>query len=187
MKSIAVFCGSSSGVSPIYTDAAVQLGAYLAAQNITLVYGGSSVGLMGTLANTVLAEGGHVIGVMPTILARHEISHRALTELIFVESMHERKNKMMELGDGFIAMPGGAGTMEEFFEVFTWNQIGLLAKPCGLLNVANYYDGLISFFDHMTQEQFLQQKFRDSLIIADTPGDLLQKMHAFKAPGLKIF
>ena len=137
MKSIAVFCGSSLGASDAYRQGAILLGKELAKRQITLIYGGASVGIMATVANTVLEEGGKVIGVIPTLLEEREIAHQQLTELIVVKTMHERKSKMMELADGFIALPGGPGTLEEFFEVFTWNQIGLLQKPCAIFNMEN--------------------------------------------------
>jgi uncharacterized protein (TIGR00730 family) len=144
VKQLAVFCGSSNGASEAYKEGAIQLGKELAKRNITLVYGGASVGIMGAVANTVLNEGGKVIGVIPRLLEEREISHQHLTELHTVDTMHERKSKMAELADGFIALPGGPGTLEEFFEIFTWAQIGLHQKPCGLLNINQYYNPLIA-------------------------------------------
>lgn len=138
MKRLAIFCGSSNGASDVYIEGAKKLGKELAKRNITLVYGGASVGVMGAVANAVLEEGGYVIGVMPSFLEKREISHQNLSELIVVDSMHERKAKMADLADGFIALPGGPGTLEEFFEVFTWAQLGLHRKPCGLLNINHY-------------------------------------------------
>lgn len=187
MKTIAVFCGSSMGASDVYRQAAVELGKELVKRNLSLVYGGASVGIMGTVADTVLQEGGEVIGVIPTLLEQREISHRGLTKLLTVNSMHERKHMMMELADGFIALPGGPGTLEEFFEVFTWSQIGLHQKPCGLLNVNGYYDHLLSFFDHMQQEQFLKSQYYEMNLVATKPDELLSKFASFKHPGLKTY
>lgn len=173
MKSIAVFCGSRNGAHEIYTRGAIALGKELAKRNITLVYGGSSIGLMGTIADTVLQEGGKVIGVMPRMLAAREIAHKHLTELYIVETMHDRKAKMAELSDGFIAMPGGAGTLEEFFEVFTWAQIGIHNKPLGLLNVNEYYEPLRSVLNHMADEQFMSEEHRTLAYIEDDVTKLL--------------
>src|SRR5699024_10821741 len=149
MKYIAVFCGSSQGASPDYIDQARKFGEELAKRDMTLVYGGASVGVMGAVSDVVLDAGGHVIGIMPTFLEQKEISHKRLSELIVVDSMHERKAKMAELADGFVALPGGPGTLEEFFEVFTWAQLGLHQKPCGLLNINRYFDPLVELFNHM--------------------------------------
>ncbi|MEH7179176.1 TIGR00730 family Rossman fold protein [Neobacillus vireti] len=187
MQRLAVYCGSSLGASEAYKTGAIQLGKELAKRNITVVYGGSSIGLMGAVANTVLNEGGHAIGVIPKILEEREISHKGLTELITVETMHERKAKMMELADGFVVLPGGTGTLEEFFEVFTWGQIGLHKKPCGLLNINHYYDPLIHLFEHMIDQKFLQEKFRTMAIIEDDPALLLDKFLNYEAPPIKSF
>lgn len=187
MKSIAVFCGSSLGASDAYRQGAILLGKELAKRQITLIYGGASVGIMATVANTVLEEGGKVIGVIPTLLEEREIAHQQLTELIVVKTMHERKSKMMELADGFIALPGGPGTLEEFFEVFTWNQIGLLQKPCAIFNMENYFDLLISFFDHMQNEQFLKAQYRDALIVDEDAVALLDKCESFVPPAVKTY
>jgi len=187
MNSIAVFCGSSIGASEAYREGAIHLGKELAKRQITLIYGGASVGIMGTVADTVLQEGGKVIGVIPTLLEEREISHQHLTELIVVNTMHERKSKMMELADGFIALPGGPGTLEELFEVFTWNQIGLHQKPCGILNINHYYDLLISFFDHMQNEQFLQAHNRDTLLVDDNIAALLDKCATYEPPAVKTY
>ena len=187
MKRVAVYCGSSLGASEAYKIGAIQLGKELAKRNITLVYGGSSIGLMGAVADTVLSEGGHAIGVIPKILEEREISHKGLTELITVETMHERKAKMAELVDGFVVMPGGTGTLEEFFEVFTWGQIGLHKKPCGLLNINHYYDPLIHLFEHMIDQKFLQEKFRTMAIIEEAPAVLLDKFLNYEAPSVKAF
>ncbi|MED4075945.1 TIGR00730 family Rossman fold protein [Lysinibacillus fusiformis] len=187
MNSIAVFCGSSIGASDAYREGAIQLGKELAKRQITLIYGGASVGIMATVADTVLQEGGKVIGVIPTLLEEREIAHQQLTELIVVNTMHERKSKMMELADGFIALPGGPGTLEEFFEVFTWNQIGLIQKPCALFNIEQYFDLLISFFDHMQQEQFLKAQFREALIVDADAVALLDKCQSFVPPAIKTY
>lgn len=187
MKRVAVFCGSSNGATEEYIEGAIELGRELAKRGITLIYGGSSIGLMGAVADTVLSEGGEVIGVMPTLLKDREIAHDHLTELIVVQTMHERKAKMAELADAFIVLPGGTGTMEEFFEIFTWAQIGLHEKPCGLLNTNCYYSPLITFFDHMFKEQFLQEKFRSLLIVEDRPEQLFSRFEAFEPPSIKSY
>ncbi|WP_291758638.1 TIGR00730 family Rossman fold protein [Lysinibacillus sp. UBA5990] len=187
MNSIAVFCGSSIGASNAYREGAIQLGKELAKRQITLIYGGASVGIMATVANTVLQEGGKVIGVIPTLLEEREIAHQQLTELIVVKTMHERKSKMMEQADGFIALPGGPGTLEEFFEVFTWNQIGLIQKPCAIFNIEQYFDLLISFFDHMQQEQFLKAQYREALIVDAEAAALLDQCQSFVPPAIKTY
>jgi uncharacterized protein (TIGR00730 family) len=187
MKRLAVYCGSSFGASEDYKTGAIQLGKEIAKRNITLVYGGSTNGLMGAVADTVLSNGGHVIGVIPRVLKDREISHKGLTELFTVETMHERKAKMAELADGFVVLPGGTGTLEEFFEVFTWGQIGLHKKPCGLLNINQYYDPLISLFDHMIEQKFLQEKFRSMAIIEETPDALIDKFLNYIPPTIKTY
>jgi len=187
MKRLAVYCGSSFGASEAYKDGAIQLGKELAKRNITLVYGGSSNGLMGAVADTVLHEGGQVIGVIPKVLVDREISHTGLTELYTVDTMHERKAKMAELADGFVVLPGGTGTLEEFFEVFTWGQIGLHQKPCGLLNIEHYYDPLIHLFDHMIEQQFLQAKFRPMLLAEEKPDRLIERFYHYVAPPIKTW
>lgn len=186
MNQLAVFCGSASGASPDYAQKAVELGQELARQQIGLVYGGSDAGLMAAAADAALAEGGQVTGVIPTVLADREIAHTGLTELFVVSSMHERKAKMAELSDAFIVLPGGAGTMEEFFEMFTWAQIGLHEKPIGLLNVNGYFDPLIAFFDHMTAEQFLQPAFREMLLVDESPAGLLEQFRTYAPPAVKV-
>jgi len=187
LKRLAVFCGSSNGASDLYIEGAKALGKELAKRNITLVYGGASVGVMGTVADAVLEEGGHVIGVMPSFLEEREISHKNLSELIVVGSMHERKAKMAELVDGFITLPGGPGTLEEFFEIFTWAQLGLHQKPCGLLNINDYYTPLISLFNHMTQEQFLQEKYRSMALVDTEPHGLLDQFNTYQPPSVKTY
>jgi uncharacterized protein (TIGR00730 family) len=187
MKSIAVFCGSNDGASPVYKENAILLGKELAARNITLIYGGATVGLMGAIADSVMQAGGRVIGVLPHFLKKREIEHTRLTELIMVDSMHERKLKMSELADGFIALPGGPGTMEEYFEIFTWAQLGLHQKPCGLLNVNHYYDPLIALFNQMVQEKFMQEK-QHSIMLADTtPEGILQQIADYSPPPVKKY
>ncbi|ENH96267.1 hypothetical protein J416_11632 [Gracilibacillus halophilus YIM-C55.5] len=176
MKSIAVYCGSSIGASEEYRQGAIDLGKEIARRGITLVYGGASVGLMGVIADTVLKEGGEAIGVIPTVLGDKEIAHQQLTTLYTVDSMHERKAKMAELADGFIAMPGGPGTMEEFFEMFTWAQIGIHQKPIGLLNLHHYYDPMSHLLDHMVSEGFMQQANRDLAVITEHPAQLLDQL-----------
>ncbi|GGB53966.1 TIGR00730 family Rossman fold protein [Fictibacillus barbaricus] len=187
MRSVAVFCGSSNGKSSIYVEEAAKLGEELAKRNIGLVYGGASVGVMGAVANSVLQNGGHVTGVMPRFLEEREISHKKLSELIVVDSMHERKAKMTELADGFIMLPGGPGTLEEFFEIFTWAQLGLHQKPCGFLNINQYFKPLISLFDHMTTEGFLQDKYRGMSISAENANELLNKFDKYEPPTVKTY
>lgn len=187
MKRIAVFCGSSNGASDLYIQGAKDLGKELAKRNISLVYGGASVGVMGAVADAVLESGGHVIGVMPTFLEEREISHKNLSELIVVDSMHERKAQMAELVDGFITLPGGPGTLEEFFEIFTWAQLGLHQKPYGLLNINNYYTPLISLFNHMTEEQFLQGKYRSMALVDTEPQGLLDQFNTYQPPSVKTY
>jgi len=187
VKSVAVYCGSSNGSSGVYIEEAKKLGKELAKRNITLIYGGSSIGLMGAVADSVLEMGGKAIGVMPRFLDNREISHRSLSELLVVETMHERKAKMVELADGFIALPGGAGTMEEFFEVYTWAQVGLHKKPIGLLNTNRYYDPLIALLNHMNKEQFLQDQYRSMALIAEHPAGLLDQFRNYESPPVKTY
>ncbi|PKG23996.1 LOG family protein [Niallia nealsonii] len=187
MKRIAVFCGSSNGASPMYIEEAKSLGKEMAKREIELVYGGSCVGLMGAVADAVLENGGKAIGVLPDFLAEKEIAHKQLSELIVVKTMHERKAKMAELADGFITLPGGAGTMEEFFEIFTWGQLGLHQKPCGILNINNYYEPLIRLIHHMADAAFLQEKFRDMALVDATSAGLLNQFNTYKAPTVKVF
>ena len=159
----------------------------MANRSITLVYGGSSVGLMGTLADTVMNEGGNVIGIIPKILLEREIAHQHLTELHTVETMHERKAKMADLADGFIVLPGGAGTLEEFFEIFTWAQIGLHQKPIGLLNIKRYYNPLIKLIDHMVTEQFMQEKYRSLALVDSNPSTLIDQFDQYEPPSVKTY
>ncbi|WP_240375603.1 TIGR00730 family Rossman fold protein [Bacillus piscicola] len=187
MKRITVFCGSSYGASPVYQEGAKALGKALAQRGITLVYGGASVGLMGAVADAVLEEGGEVIGIIPKMLEDREISHQHVTELVVVDSMHERKAKMAELADGFIALPGGPGTLEEFVEIFTWAQLGLHQKPFGLLNINQYYDPIVAFFNQMIEEQFLQEKYRMMAVVDSSPDVLLDKFDTYEPPAVKTF
>jgi len=181
---LCIFCGSSPGARPDYGNATVELAQLLAGRGIGVVYGGASVGLMGLLADTVLDAGGEVIGVIPEALEAKEISHRGLSELRVVGSMHERKALMAELSEGFIALPGGSGTLEELFEVFTWAQLGLHHKPCALLNVAGYYDGLTTFLDHAVEERFLRAEHRAMLLCEDTPAAVLDALDLYEPPAV---
>jgi len=178
MRRICVFCGSSPGRDPVYVEAAQALAAALAGRGIGLVYGGASVGVMGALADAALEQGGEVFGVIPEQLVDKERSHRGLSELHIVESMHERKALMGSLSDGFIALPGGLGTLEEFFEVLTWNQLGIHAKPCGLLNAGGFYDSLTSFLDHTVCEAFVPEAHRSFLLVEREVEPLLNAMEA---------
>lgn len=182
MKRIAVFCGSSSGTDKAFEATARKLGLKLAFENIGLVYGGAMVGLMGAVADGVLEGSGTVIGVLPSFLNAKEIAHYELTQLILVGTLHERKTRMNDLSDGVIALPGGFGTLEEFFEMLTWGQLGLHKKPMGLLNVNGYYDELIGFLDTMVQRGLLKQINRSMVLISDDIDDLLTQMKAYKAP-----
>jgi uncharacterized protein (TIGR00730 family) len=187
VKRLTVFCGSSNGLSETYKEGAVQLGKELANRRITLIYGGASVGIMGAVADTVLNEGGKVIGVIPKLLEEREISHLHLTELYTVDTMHERKAKMADLADGFIALPGGPGTLEEFFEIFTWAQIGLHQKPCGLLNINDYYNPLLNLLDHMVEQQFLQEIYRSLALVDSDPKVLIDKFNTYEPPTIKNY
>jgi uncharacterized protein (TIGR00730 family) len=181
MRAVCVFCGSSTGVDTAFTTAAQELGVLLAQQNITLVYGGAQIGLMGTIANAALAHGGRVIGVIPQLLMDKELGHPGLTELRVVETMAQRKEVMMELSDAFIALPGGIGTLDELFEVWTATQLGLQAKPCGLLNVRGYFDHLLAFLDHAVAQGFLRESHRRHLSVRDDPTSLLQQLRSEQA------
>jgi uncharacterized protein (TIGR00730 family) len=184
MKRIAVYCGSSSGTGANFTAQATLLGQTLAKRDIGLVYGGANVGLMGAVADGVLEAGGKVIGVLPDFLRSKEIAHGGLTELILVESMHERKTKMNELCDGVIALPGGFGTMEEFFEMLTWAQLGLHQKPVALLNIDHFYDALLTFVQTMVDKGFLKEINRTMLLVSHDINDLLDKMDNYVAPAV---
>lgn len=185
MKRICVYCGSRSGGKAEYAAVASTLGQTLAEQQLTLVYGGASVGLMGAIADSVLEHGGEVIGVMPKALVDREIAHSGLTDLRIVESMHARKATMAELSDAFVAMPGGLGTLEELFEILTWSQLGLHRKPCALLNIRHFYDPLIHFLDEATYEGFIQYHHRRMLVIANSPHSLIELLREYQAPEAK--
>lgn len=185
MKSVCVYCGSSAGRDPAYAEAARGLGKELVARGLGLVYGGSSVGIMKVVADTVLELGGRVTGVIPESLVRKEIAHRGLSELHVTGSMHERKMLMAELSDAFVALPGGIGTLEELFEAWTWAQLGLHGKPCGLLNAAGYFDGLIAFLDHAVRERFVKEANRAMLVVSNEPADLLDRFAAYRAPTVE--
>jgi uncharacterized protein (TIGR00730 family) len=176
MRKICVFTGSRHGLRPEYADAARSLGRELVGRGYGLVYGGGKVGLMTAIADTVLELNGHVTGVIPNSLVSKEVAHLGLSDLRIVDSMHERKALMAELSDGFIAMPGGIGTMEEFFEVLSWAQLGLHEKPCALLNVAGYYDPLIQFLDHAVEHDFIKPKHRGLLVVESESGRLLDRI-----------
>jgi uncharacterized protein (TIGR00730 family) len=180
MKRICVFCGSSEGSRPEYRVAAGEMAAELVRRNIGLVYGGSNVGLMGIIADAVLRAGGEAQGVIPGHLMAREVGHKGLTKLHVVLSMHERKALMADLSDAFVALPGGFGTLEEFCEVVTWTQLGLHAKPCGILNVMGYYSPLLEMFDHAVEERFLKPENRALVLARDEPADLLQALEEWR-------
>jgi hypothetical protein len=182
---LCVFCGSSVGRSERYLAAARALGGLLAERGIGLVYGGASVGTMGALADAALAAGGEVIGVIPQQLVDREIAHPGLTELHVVVDMHERKAQMAGRADGFVALPGGAGTLEEFFEIWTWGQLGLHDKPLGLLDIDGYYQPLMAFVDRMVREEFLRAGYRDMIVVADDPEALLDRFVDYRPPDSK--
>lgn len=180
LKRVCVFCGSSAGANPSYLATARDFGRELAARKLGLVFGGSGVGLMGALADSVLAAGGEVTGVIPRALEAKELAHRGLTRLEVVASMHERKARMAELADGFVAMPGGMGTLEELAEILTWAQLGLHRKPCGLLDVAGYWQPLVTFFDHAVEERFLRPEHRAILLVRAEPAPLLDALDGWR-------
>jgi uncharacterized protein (TIGR00730 family) len=185
MRSVCVYCGSSAGNRAEYVDAARALGRGLAQRSIELVYGGAQVGLMGEVANAALEHGGRVIGVIPQMLVRKEIAHSRLTALHVTASMHERKQKMADLSEGFIALPGGIGTFEELFEIWTWGQLGLHRRPCGLLNVAGYYDDLVRFLDHATASGFIRREQRAMLSVERDVNALLARFEGYAAPDVE--
>jgi uncharacterized protein (TIGR00730 family) len=182
MRRVCVYAGSSHGADPAYADGARSLAEALAARGIGLVYGGGKVGLMGVIADAMMAAGGEAIGVMPQRLIDREIGHNGITELRVVDSMHERKAQMAELADAFVALPGGIGTLEELIEVYTWSQLGLHRKACGLLNVRGYYDHLAAFLDHAVQQRFLPEQHRALLVTAGTPEELLERLASWEPP-----
>ena len=185
MNRVCVFCGSSPGARPEYTETAHDLGSLLVERGLGLVVGGADVGLMGRLADAVMSEGGEAIGVIPQALVDREIAHLGLSDLRVVGSLHERKATMAELSDAFIALPGGLGTLEELFEVYTWSQLGLHAKPCALLNVAGYFDALAGFLDHAVAERFVTEHHRRTLIVEEDPRALLDRLERFEAAELE--
>ena len=180
MQSIAVFCGSSPGINLIYTEATKKLGESMAEQGITLVYGAGNVGLMGVVADAVLSKKGKVIGTIPQFLVDKEVAHYGLSELIITETMHERKQKMVDVAEGVIVLPGGIGTLDEFFEMFTWQQLGLHDKPIGILNVNGYYDHLLAHINHMVKEGFLNDFHGDRIMVDENPVQLIAKMKGQK-------
>ncbi len=183
MKSVCVFCGSSFGTKAAYANAARDTGRAIAEQGLTLVYGGAKVGLMGAVADAALEAGGTVIGVLPTSLQEKELAHEGLSELHIVSSMHERKALMAEKSDAFLTLPGGAGTMEELFEVWTWGQLGLHLKPCGFLNTDGFYDKLLDFLDYQTAEGFMKPVMRQMVQAAPTPAQLLKLFRGYQPPA----
>ena len=185
MKSICVYCGSSPGGRPEFAEGARALGRVLVERDLQLVYGGGRVGLMGIVADAMLELGGQVIGVIPKVLATRELAHPGLSQMHVVGSMHQRKALMAELSDAFVAMPGGIGTFDELFEIWTWGQLGLHRKPCGLLNVHRFYDGLVRFLDHAAAEGFLQPLHRQMLIEAACPAELLDRLAEYQPPATR--
>jgi hypothetical protein len=184
LRRLCVYAGSNAGTRPEYAAAAAELARLMAERSIGLVYGGGKVGLMGVLADTILAEGGEAIGVIPQALMDREVGHTGLTELRIVASMHERKALMAELSDGFVAVPGGIGTLEELIEVFTWSQLGIHAKPCGTLDTGGYYAPLAELLDRMVGEGFLRTEHRRSLLSAAEPGELIERLAAWQPPAV---
>lgn len=184
MNRICVFCGSNHGSRSEYTEAAKKLGRTLANRKIGLVYGGAKVGIMGTLADTVLSNGATVIGVMPRFLVEKEVAHSRLSDLHIVDTLHERKSLMAELSDAFIALPGGFGTLEEFFEVVTWAQLGMHKKPCGLLNVCGYFENLIMFLNKAVSEKFLREEHREMIFIHESPEELIDQFESYVPPAV---
>lgn len=176
MKTVCVYCGSSFGNNPVYSAVARELGQALAEQQIELIYGGGRVGLMGVVADAVLAAGGRVQGVIPQALADREVAHHGLTQLHIVQSMHDRKSMMADLSEGFIALPGGIGTLEELFEIWTWAQLGIHTRPIGILNIAGYFDRLLEFLTHAVREAFLKPAHRQTAVVSADVADLLEQM-----------
>lgn len=180
LRAVCVYCGSSPGARPEYAAAARDLGRLLAGEGIGLVYGGGNVGLMGIVADAALAAGGEVVGVIPRHLANLELAHRGVTVLHEVATMHERKARMADLSDGFIALPGGIGTLEEIFEVCTWTQLGLHPKPCGFLNVAGFYNPVVNLLETMVTERFLRPEHREAILVSSSAIDLLERLRTFE-------
>jgi uncharacterized protein (TIGR00730 family) len=182
IRRLGIFCGSNPGARPEYLEGARSLGKLLCERGIGIVYGGSNVGLMAALADTMLDELGDIIGVIPRMLVQREVANTALADLRIVDSMHERKAMMAELADGFVALPGGIGTLEEFFEIWTWGQLGLHEKPCGLLNVAGYFDPLLEFLDRAVAEKFVREVHRKMVVVESDPAALLSRFEAYEPP-----
>lgn len=182
MERLCVFCGSSVGLRPEFAEATERFAALLVERGITLVYGGAKLGLMGVVANAVLARGGRVIGVIPRVLMKKEVVHEGLSDLRVVSSMHERKAMMAELSDGFVSLPGGLGTWEETFEMMTWTQLGIHDKPCALLNVADYFSPMVHLFAHGLEQGFVREAHRDLLIVESSPEALLDRIAAWQLP-----
>jgi uncharacterized protein (TIGR00730 family) len=182
LQNLCIYCGSSPGNRPEYVAEARCFGRTLVEQDIGLVYGGASIGLMGVVADTVLAAGGTVTGVIPRALLRKEVVHHGLTELVITESMHARKAKMAQLADAFVALPGGIGTFEELFEIWTWAQLGFHRKPCALFNPRGYFDPLVQFLDHAVEEGFLKPVHRSMLLVSDSPENLLEALRSYRPP-----
>jgi uncharacterized protein (TIGR00730 family) len=182
IRRLAVFCGSNPGARPSYVDAARKFGRLLAERGVGIVYGGSSVGLMAALADSALDDLGEVVGVIPRVLVEREVANTSLTDLRIVDSMHQRKALMAELADGFVALPGGIGTLEEFFEAWTWAQLGMHAKPCGLLNVDGYFDPLLEFLDRAVEEKFVRDVHRSMVIVESDPMKLLERFDVYAPP-----
>ena len=183
LSAVCVFCGSSAGVDGVYVDAARDLGRLLARRGVTLVYGGARVGGMGAMADSALDDGGRVVGVMPRPLWSREVGHTGLTELLVVDTMHERKALMAERSDAFVALPGGAGTLEELFEMWTWAQLGIHTKPVALLNVGGFFDPLLAMVEHLVTQGFVRPAHRAMLVVEEQPDRLLARLAAYEAPA----
>jgi uncharacterized protein (TIGR00730 family) len=182
LQNLCVYCGSNSGTRPEYAAETRRFAQALVDQDIGLIYGGASIGLMGVVADTVLAAGGTATGVIPRALLRKEVVHHGLSELVITESMHARKAKMAALADAFVALPGGIGTFEELFEIWTWAQLGFHRKPCALFNTLGYFDPLVQFLDHAVEEGFLQSMHRSMLMVSDSPENLLEALRSYRPP-----
>jgi uncharacterized protein (TIGR00730 family) len=187
MKSVCVFCGGNPGKNPAYLEAARGFGEQLARNGLALVYGGAQVGLMGAVADATLVHGGEVFGVIPEFIAAREIAHLGVTKLEVVSSMHERKAKMAERADAFVALPGGFGTLDEIFEILTWSQLGLHRKPCAVLNIAGYFDGLLTFLDHAADEQLLRPEYRAMLLVESDPARLVERLRTHQPPAVEVW
>jgi hypothetical protein len=187
LKSVCVFCGGNPGKNPAYLAAAISLGTELAAHGLELVYGGAQVGLMGAVADAAIARGGDVFGVIPEFIAAREIAHLGVTKLVVVPSMHERKAAMAARADAFVALPGGFGTLDELFEILTWAQLGLHRKPCAVLNIAGYFDGLLTFLDHAADEQLLKPEYRAMLLVDSDPARLVARLREHTPPVVEAW